>query len=102
MFFIMLYPKNLRENFWGLKKQEKERKEIDMPLCKQCILFTLLTPWIMEGNRFLPWLLVNAKQNVYSVSISVYDFQKALGGSWTLLLIYFFPPFLSNCVSFKS
>ena len=56
MFFIMLYPNNLMGKFlWGLKKKrKKERKEIDMPLCKQCILFTLLTPWIMEGIRFLP------------------------------------------------
>lgn len=49
MFFIMLYPKNLM----GYSKKKK-KKEIDMPLCKQCILFTLLTPWIMEGIRFLP------------------------------------------------
>lgn len=56
MFFYYVISQELngKISLGPQKKKKEKKKEIDMPLCKQCILFTLLTPWIMEGIRFLP------------------------------------------------
>lgn len=53
MFFYYVICQELNGKI-SMGPQKEKEKEIDMTLFQQCILFILLTPWIMEGIRFLP------------------------------------------------